>query len=98
MANNIATSTWRIDTASPSPVKSGGGPVLVSAIEYSGYGGAGDEAIVTATDAAGNTFNIVDFRGDPTGVTRSTNFGGSVWIRNLAVPTLTSGWVTVYTE
>lgn len=96
MANNIATNVWRIDTASASPVKTGGGPVYVSAIEFSGYAAPTDEAVVTATDAAGNTFIVTTFQGSGDDHPISTNFGKSVWIRNLAVPILTAGQITVY--
>lgn len=94
MANNLATNTWKIDTASATTVKVG--LVKVNSLEFSNYGGAGDEAIITATDAAGNIVPIVNFRGDANGDVKNTSFGESVWMRNLAVPTLTSGQVTVY--
>ncbi len=104
MANNIATNTWKIDTPSANPVKSvGSGPfntgatsVYVSAIEFSGYAAATDKAVITATDAAGNTFTFLTLDGDADLTAQTTSFGKGVWIRNLAVPTLTSGIVTVF--
>jgi hypothetical protein len=96
MANNIATNVWRIDTAGASPVKTGGGPVYVSALEFSGYAVATDRAVVTATDAAGVTFNVCVLQGNADLSPISTNLGKAVWIRGLAVPTLTAGQVSVY--
>lgn len=107
MANNISTNTWRVDTPSSDPVKPstttqngpfnvGGTGVYVSAIEFNGYASPTDEAIVTATDAAGNTFNFFQAQGGADGKPVSTNFGKGVWVRNLAVPVLSSGWITVY--
>lgn len=106
MANNLATNTWKIDTPSATPVSlmptntilgtNPQGPIYVSALEFSGYASATDEAVVTATDSAGNTFNVATMVGHADLSLVSTNFGKPVWIRNLAVPTLTSGQVTVY--
>lgn len=96
MANNIATNTWHVDTASANPVKSGDGPVYVSALEFSGYASPTDEAIIKGTDAAGNTFTITTLQGHSDLAPVSTNFGKGVWMRKLAVTTLTAGQVTVY--
>lgn len=104
MANNIATNTWYIDTPSALPVKSiGTGPfnlgatsVFVSALEFEGYASSTDECIVTATDAAGNTFNVFVAPGHADLTPVSTNFGKGVWFRNLAVPVLSAGHLTVY--
>lgn len=97
MANNIATSTWKLDTASASNIKSdGSGRVLVSALEFSGYGAETDRAIFSATDAAGNTFVVTVLQGNASLSPVSTNFGKSVWMMGLKLTTLTSGQATVY--
>lgn len=104
MSNNIATNTWHIDTPSASPVKStgsgpfdtGGATIFVSALEFNGYAAPTDECIVTATDTAGNTFNIFVSQGKPDLSPVSTNFGKGIWIRSLAVPVLSAGFLTVY--
>lgn len=107
MANNIATNTWHIDTPSASAVKPttttqngpfniGGATVFVSALEFNGYASATDQAIVSATDTAGNTFNVFVAQGKPDLSPVSTNFGKGIWIRSLTVPVLSSGFLTVY--
>lgn len=97
MANNIATSTWHLDTASASPIKTdGSGRVFVSALEFSGYAAGTDKAIFKATDAAGNQFIVTTLQGGTDLKPVSTNFGKPVWMMGLALTTLTSGIATVY--
>lgn len=91
MANDITRTPWIIDTASATTVKSG--LTYVKGFEFSGFAAAVDQCIIQ--DDRG--INVEVFNGKPDLTPVATQYAEGVWIRNLTVPTLTSGKLTVYT-
>lgn len=97
MANNIGGRPWVIDTASPDVIKSGN--VRVKALVFSGYASPADQCIVTANDGNGagaSRITVTTLQGAADLSAVSFNEGAEYWLRELAVPTLTSGVLQVF--
>lgn len=91
MANDITRTPWIIDTPSATTVKAG--LTFAKGFEYSGYAAQADQCIIQ--DDRGINVEVLNGRPDLGPV--ATRFASGVWIRNLAVTTLTAGKLTVYT-
>jgi hypothetical protein len=94
VANDLSGRPWVVDTPSATTIHAL--QTYVKSIVFSGYASATDEAIVTELTAAGNTRNVCSLQGKADLSPVYFTLGAPFWCRNIAVPTLTSGQVSIF--
>jgi hypothetical protein len=94
MANDLSGRPWVVDTASAATIHALN--AYVKGIVFSGYASAADEAIITFLAPSGNTNVLAVLQGKPDLSPVHPDLALPIWVRNIAVPTLTSGKVSIF--
>lgn len=94
MANDLSGRPWAVDTPSATTIH----PLqcYVKGITFSGYASAADQAIISFLSPAGNTDVLCNMQGHTDLSPVFFDLGLPIWVRNIAVPTLTSGKVSIF--
>lgn len=97
MANNIGGRPWVIDTASADIIKTGN--VYVKGFAFSNYAAATDQCIITGSDGNGagaSRITVLVLEGNSALSSVDVNLAMPIWVRDIAVTTLTSGQLSVF--
>lgn len=92
MANDLTRNPWLIDTAGATVLHKDN--VFISSIVWSGFGSAADQFVISD----GRSNPIFSAKGNAGLSSIQITFAPNVHVRNLSVPVLTSGLLSIFLD